>query len=573
MKNVIDLRSAAAVRRSPAGAAVFHRARDLSPPFRVFLSRLTGKSVGIPGFPVVDAPLVSLRSSAMEPLKDSSNVTRLPGAEDIRLREPPHNFEAEQALLGAILINNAAYQRVAEFLRPEHFADPLHGKLFDSLSRLIERGQVVSAVTLKTYVEQDEDMKAAGGATYLARLAAASVHVIDATAFGQAVHDLYLRRQLIDLGEGVVNGAFGGDVDETALNQIETAEKKLYDLASSGQTEGGFKPFRVALTEATVAAEAAYHRVGQLTGVASGLFQLDQLLGGLHRSDLIILAGRPSMGKTALATNIAFNAARAYREEIVDGKPKAVDGAVVGFFSLEMSSEQLATRMLAEQAEVPSEKIRKGELISSDFDRVLSVSHELEHLNFFIDDTPALSIAALRTRARRLKRTHGLGVLVVDYLQLLSPSGKNRQDNRVQEVSEITRGLKTLAKELDVPVLALSQLSRAVEQREDKRPQLSDLRESGSIEQDADVVMFVYREEYYLTRSEPTRRAEESDQRFNERHEGWRQRCEQTYGKAEVIVAKQRHGPTGIVRLSFEGQFTKFGNLAADGEGPGPVFE
>jgi replicative DNA helicase len=573
MKNVIDLRSAAAVRRSPAGAAVFHRARDLSPPFRVFLSRLTGKSVGITGFPVVDAPLVSLRSSAMEPLKDSSNVTRLPGAEDIRLREPPHNFEAEQALLGAILINNAAYQRVAEFLRPEHFADPLHGKLFDSLSRLIERGQVVSAVTLKTYVEQDEDMKAAGGATYLARLAAASVHVIDATAFGQAVHDLYLRRQLIELGEGVVNGAFGGDVDETALNQIETAEKKLYDLASSGQTEGGFKPFRVALTEATVAAEAAYHRVGQLTGVASGLFQLDQLLGGLHRSDLIILAGRPSMGKTALATNIAFNAARAYREEIVDGKPKAVDGAVVGFFSLEMSSEQLATRMLAEQAEVPSEKIRKGELISSDFDRVLSVSHELEHLNFFIDDTPALSIAALRTRARRLKRTHGLGVLVVDYLQLLSPSGKNRQDNRVQEVSEITRGLKTLAKELDVPVLALSQLSRAVEQREDKRPQLSDLRESGSIEQDADVVMFVYREEYYLTRSEPTRRAEESDQRFNERHEGWRQRCEQTYGKAEVIVAKQRHGPTGIVRLSFEGQFTKFGNLAADGEGPGPVFE
>ena len=553
------------MRRSGHALMVHHGVRDLSPPFSYSCPHRR--------FAVVNAPLASLRSSAMEPMKESSNVTRLPGAEDIRLREPPHNFEAEQALLGAILINNAAYQRVAEFLRPEHFADPLHGKLFDSLSRLIERGQVVSAVTLKTYVEQDEDMKAAGGAAYLARLAAASVHVIDATAFGQAVHDLYLRRQLIDLGEGVVNGAFGGDVDETALNQIEIAEKKLYDLASSGQTEGGFKPFRVALTEATVAAEAAYHRVGQLTGVASGLFQLDQLLGGLHRSDLIILAGRPSMGKTALATNIAFNAARAYREEIVEGKPKAVDGAVVGFFSLEMSSEQLATRMLAEQAEVPSEKIRKGELISSDFDRVLSVSHELEHLNFFIDDTPALSIAALRTRARRLKRTHGLGLLVVDYLQLLSPSGKNRQDNRVQEVSGITRGLKTLAKELDVPVLALSQLSRAVEQREDKRPQLADLRESGSIEQDADVVMFVYREEYYLTRSEPTRRAEESDQRFNERHEGWRQRCEQTYGKAEVIVAKQRHGPTGIVRLSFEGQFTKFGNLAADGEGPGPVFE
>ncbi len=508
----------------------------------------------------------------MEPLKESSNVTRLPGAEETRLREPPHNFEAEQALLGSILVNNASYQRVAEFLRPEHFADPSHGKLYDSLSRLIERGQVVSAVTLKTYVEQDPAMKEAGGAAYLARLAAASVHVIDAAAFGRAVHDLYLRRQLIDLGENVVNGAFSGDVDETALQQIEVAEKKLYDLATTGQTEGGFKPFRMALTEAMTAAEAAYGREGKLTGVATGLGQLDQLLGGLHRSDLLILAGRPSMGKTALATNIAFNAAKAYREEIVEGHPKAVDGAVVGFFSLEMSAEQLATRMLSEQAELSSEKIRKGEMNSTEFDRVLNVSHELEHLNFFIDDTPALSIAALRTRARRLKRTHGLGLIIVDYLQLLNPSGKSRQENRVQEVSEITRGLKTLAKELDVPVVALSQLSRAVEQREDKRPQLADLRESGSIEQDADVVMFVYREEYYLTRTEPARRAEESDQKFNERHDAWKQRCEETYGKAEVIVAKQRHGPTGIVRLSFEGQFTKFGNLDVGADEPVPAF-
>ncbi len=510
----------------------------------------------------------------MEPLKDTSNVTRLPGAEDVTFREPPHNFEAEQALLGAILVNNSAYQRVAEFLKPEHFADPLHGKLFDAVSRLIERGQVVSAVTLKSYVEQDEAVKAAGGATYLARLASASVHVIDAGDFGRTVHDLYLRRQLIDVGEGMVNGAFSGDIDEMALQQIELAEKKLYDLASSGQVDGGFRPFRAALTEATLAAEAAYHRVGQLTGVASGLFQLDQLLGGLHRSDLIILAGRPSMGKTALATNIAFNAVKAYREEHGDdGKPKVADGAVVGFFSLEMSAEQLATRILSEQAGISSEKIRKGELLGGDFDKVLSVSQELEHLNLFIDDTPALTIAALRTRARRLKRTHGLGMIVVDYLQLLNGSGRNKQDNRVQEVSEITRGLKTLAKELDVPVLALSQLSRAVEQREDKRPQLADLRESGSIEQDADVVMFVYREEYYLQRGEPTRRAEENDQRFNERHDSWKQRCEQTYGKAEVIVAKQRHGPTGIVRLSFEGHITKFDNLAADEDtSSGPAF-
>ena len=489
-------------------------------------------------------------------------------------REPPANLDAEQALLDAILVNNAVHERVAEFLRPEHFADPLHGKLFDSLSKLIERGQVVSAITLKTYVEQDEEIKAAGGAAYLARLAAASVHVVDALSFGRTVHDLYLRRQLIEIGETTVNEAFGGDVEETALQQIEEAEKKLYDLATTGQTEGGFKAFRTSLTEAMTAAEAAYHRAGQLTGVATGLFQLDQLLGGLHRSDLIILAARPAMGKSALATNIGFNAAQSYKEEMVDGRPKVTDGAVVGFFSLEMSAEQLATRMLSEQAQIPSEKIRKGELISSDFDKVISVSQQLEHLNFFIDDTPALSIAALRTRARRLKRTHGLGLNIVDYLQLLAPSGRNRQDNRVQEVSEITRGLKTLAKELDVPVLALSQLSRAVEQREDKRPQLADLRESGSIEQDADVVMFIYRDDYYLQREEPKRRDSETADHFNQRHEDWKQRCEQNYGKAEVIVAKQRHGPTGIVRLAFEGQFTKFDNLPAEADRAGglPTF-
>jgi replicative DNA helicase len=513
----------------------------------------------------------------MEPLKEPTNVTRLPtemagAADDIRFREPPHNFEAEQALLGAILVNNAAYQRVAEFLRPEHFADPLHGKIFDSLGKLIERGQVVSAVTLKTYVEQDEGMKAAGGAAYLARLAAASVHVVDAGDFGRTVHDLYLRRQLIEVGEDMVNGAHAGDLDEMALQQIELAEKKLYDLASSGQIEGGFKPFRAALTEAVTSAEAAYSRVGQLTGVATGMHALDQLLGGLHKSDLIILAGRPGMGKSSLATNLGFNAAKAYREEIIDGKPQAADGAVIGFFSLEMSAEQLATRMVSEQAEIASEKIRKGELISSEFEKVLTVSQQLEHLNFFIDDTPALSIAALRTRARRLKRTHGLGLLIIDYLQLLAPSGKTRQENRVQEVSEITRGLKTLAKELNVPVLALSQLSRAVEQREDKRPQLADLRESGSIEQDADVVMFIYRDDYYLQREEPKRRDNETSEHFNQRHDDWKQRCEQNYGKAEVIVAKQRHGPTGIVRLAFEGQFTRFGNLEDDGRMPGPSF-
>ena len=500
----------------------------------------------------------------MEPLKETSNVTRLPGVDDVRLREPPHNFEAEQALLGAILVNNAAYQRVAEFLRPEHFADPLHGKLFDSLTRLIERGQVVSAVTLKTYVEQDPGMKEAGGAAYLARLAAASVHVIDAASFGRAVHDLYLRRQLIDLGENVVNGAFSGDVDETALQQIEVAEKKLYDLATTGQTEGGFRPFRMALTEAMTAAEAAYGREGKLTGVATGLFQLDQLLGGLHRSDLLILAGRPSMGKTALATNIAFNAARAYREEIVDGHPKAVDGAVVGFFSLEMSAEQLATRMLSEQAEISSEKIRRGEVGSHEFDRVLNVSHELEHLNFFIDDTPAITIATLRARARRLKRQHGIGMIVVDYLQLVRGAATARNENRVQEVSEITQGLKAIAKELNLPVVALSQLSRQVEQRDDKRPQLSDLRESGAIEQDADIVMFVFREEYYMMRTQPEMNTAE--------HTEWQAKMDRVHNMAEVIIGKNRHGPTGNVKLHFEGAITKFSNLAESSHYPDPGF-
>jgi replicative DNA helicase len=348
----------------------------------------------------------------------------------------------------------------------------------------------------------------------------------------------------------VVNGAFKPTLEETAIEQIEVAEKKLYDLASVGQTDGGFKPFRQALTDAMVAAEAAYNRAGQLTGVATGLSQLDQLLGGLHRSDLLILAGRPSMGKTALATNIAFNAVKAYREEHgEDGKTKVTDGAVVGFFSLEMSAEQLANRILSEQSGISSEKIRKGELISSDFDKVIQVSQELEHLNLFIDDTPALSIAALRTRARRLKRTRGLGMIIVDYLQLLNPSGKSRQENRVQEVSEITRGLKTLAKELDVPVIALSQLSRAVEQREDKRPQLADLRESGSIEQDADVVMFVYREEYYLERS---------DKKNSHEHIS-------SMGGAEIIVAKQRNGPTGSLPMRFDGALTKFSDVDIDG--------
>jgi replicative DNA helicase len=476
-------------------------------------------------------------------------------------RTPPHNYEAEQALLGAVLLNNRAYEKVSEFLRPEHFADPVHGRIFAACGKLIERGQIANPVTLKTYFEGDGGLAEIGGTQYLAQLAGAVVTIINAEDYGKLVHDLHLRRELIALGEDMVNDAFEPVIDRQAMDQIGAAEAKLYDLATTGQIEGGFEAFGSILIETVRQAEAAHKRQGKLSGVPTGLIDMDTRLGGLHPSDLLILAGRPSMGKTSLATNIAFNAARAYAEEVdALGNKKAVDGAVVAFFSLEMSSEQLAARILAEQAEISSHKIRQGEMTNDEFERLVIAAQQLNRLALFIDDTPALSISAVRTRSRRLKRQHGLGLIVVDYLQLLRGSG-GASENRVQEVSEITRGLKALAKEMDVPVIALSQLSRAVEQREDKRPQLSDLRESGSIEQDADVVMFVYREQYYLERAEPGRRPEESEEKFNERYESWHKRLMEVVNTAEVIIAKQRHGPVGTVRLSFQGEFTKFGNL------------
>ncbi|CAA7627816.1 Replicative DNA helicase [Candidatus Terasakiella magnetica] len=495
-----------------------------------------------------------------------------PPAEGLGFRVPPHNFEAEQALLGAILLSNRAYEKVSEFLRPEHFADPVHGRIFATCGKLIERGQMANPVTLKTYFEQDGGLTEIGGTPYLAQLANSVVSVINAEDYGKLVFDLHLRRELIGLGEDLVNDAFAPDLESTAMDQIGGAEAKLYDLATTGQTEGGFEDFKSVLIGAIAGAEAAHKRQGKLSGVPTGLIDMDSKLGGLHESDLLILAGRPSMGKTSLATNIAFNAAYAYKEEIdALGRKKGVDGAITAFFSLEMSSEQLATRILAEQAEIASHKIRQGELSNEEFERLVIAAQNLHRLPLFIDDTPALSISAVRTRARRLQRQHGLGLIVIDYLQLLRGSSAN-SENRVQEVSEITRGLKALAKELSLPVIALSQLSRAVEQREDKRPQLSDLRESGSIEQDADVVMFVYREQYYLERAEPGRRPDEAEDKFNERHSKWQQRCEEVWNTAEVIIAKQRHGPVGTVRLSFQGEYTKFGNLAASDHYEEPGF-
>jgi replicative DNA helicase len=504
----------------------------------------------------------------------ASNVTRLRPEDDdaATYRSAPQNIEAEQALLGAILVNNTAYHRVSEFLLPEHFAEGVHGRIYEAIRTLVERGQIANPVSLKPLFDQEEALRTLGGGGYLGRLAASVITIVNAEDYGRTIHDLFLRRQLIEVGENVVNDAYKHDLALDAAAQIEVAEKRLFDLAETGRSEGGFQAFQRSLASAILQAEAAFKRSGKTTGVSSGFTDLDKLLGGLHPSDLIILAGRPSMGKTALATNIAFNAAKLYRPmQMPDGRTKAEDGAVVGFFSLEMSAEQLALRVLAEESGVSGDRIRRGDVSHDDFDRFVEASQRLATVPLFIDDTPALSIAGLRTRARRLKRQHGLDLIVVDYLQLLqgTPGGRGAE-NRVQEISEITRGLKAIAKELDLPVIALSQLSRQVEMREDKRPQLSDLRESGSIEQDADVVMFVFREEYYLSRGEPMRKPEENDDKYNERYERWKERLGQVSGTAEVIIAKQRHGPIGKVVLSFDGDTTKFDNFVSADHLPSP---
>jgi replicative DNA helicase len=493
----------------------------------------------------------------------TSRVTALREPDPEFIRTSPYNNDAEQRLLGALLISNSAYARVSEFLYAEHFGYAVHGRIFAAIGKLIERGQIANPVTLKNLFDQDGALTEIGGAQYLFQLANSAVTIINAEDYGRIIHDLYLRRELISIGEDVVNDAFRQDLDDKAPQQIERAEKKLFDLATVGQAEGGFRAFTAALTIAINNAEAAYKRHGKIVGVGTGFRDLDDKLGGLHPSDLVIIAGRPSMGKTALATNIAFNAAKSYKSTSTpDGRTIAEDGAVVGFFSLEMSAEQLAARILAEESGISSDRIRRGDVNQANFDKFVQASHRLQMLNLFIDDTPALSVSALRTRSRRLMRQQGLGLIVVDYLQLLRPSVQVRTlENRVQEISDITRSLKALAKELNVPVLALSQLSRAVEQREDKRPMLADLRESGSIEQDADVVMFIFREEYYLARREPPR-PDDGDKQANDEYEKWHKKFDSTYGLGEIIIAKQRHGPIGTVKLRFDAETTKFEDFA-----------
>jgi replicative DNA helicase len=471
-------------------------------------------------------------------------------------RSAPHNIEAEQGLLGAILVNNEAFYRVSDFLNPEHFFEPIHQKLYQLTRDLIRAGKIATPVTLKTFVDANIDIGGLTVSQYLARLAAEATTIINAEDYGRTVYDLFIRRSLIQVGEDMVNVAYDAPVDFAPRHQIEDAEKKLFDLAETGRYDGGFQRFGQALTTAIDMAAAAFQRDGKLSGVATGLDDLDRMMGGLQKSDLIIVAGRPGMGKTALATNIAYNVARAWRGEVKpDGHMETVNGGVVGFFSLEMSGEQLATRIIAEQTGIPSNQIRRGGISESDFEKIKDYSIELQNLPLYVDETGGLSIAQLAARARRLKRQRGLDFLVIDYLQLLSGSNKRSSENRVQEITEITTRLKALAKELNVPVMALSQLSRQVESRDDKRPQLSDLRESGSIEQDADVVMFVYREEYYHQMRKPS---EANREKFAE----WLAEADKVHGTAEVIIGKQRHGPTGTVELQFDGAVTRFSTLA-----------
>ncbi|HTQ82652.1 MAG TPA: replicative DNA helicase [Pseudolabrys sp.] len=473
-------------------------------------------------------------------------------------RSAPHNIEAEQALLGAILVNNEALYRVSDFLNPEHFFEPIHQKIYQLSRDLVRAGKIATPVTLKTFLDGNVDIGGMTLAQYLARLAAEATTIINAEDYGHTIYDLHIRRSLILVGEDMVNVAYDAPVDFSPRNQIEDAERRLYELAESGRYDGGFQRFAQALTTAVDMAAHAYQRDGKLSGLATGLDDLDRMMGGLQSSDLIILAGRPGMGKSALATNIGYKVAKGWRGEVrADGHTVTTNGGIVGFFSLEMSAEQLATRIIAEQTGIPSSQIRRGGISEADFERIKDHSVELQGLPFYLDETGGLSVAQLAARARRLKRQRGLDLLIIDYLQLLQGSTRRSAENRVQEITEITTKLKALAKELNVPILALSQLSRQVESRDDKRPQLSDLRESGSIEQDADVVLFVFREEYYHQMRKPL---ETNREKFAE----WLAEGEKVHGKAEVIIGKQRHGPTGTVDLQFEGALTRFSSLARE---------
>lgn len=476
----------------------------------------------------------------------NDQIIRLPEG-----RSELYNTQAEQIVLGTIILNNEYLNRVSEFLLPEHFFEPAHQKIYSQIIHNVEKANIIAnKITLKQFFDSEISVKSIGGANYLSTLMASASMIVDISHYGKLIQDLAMKRELVMIGEEVVNGAYKIDDKSSASEQIESAESKLFKLANQSSSRSDFRNISISLQQTLEKTNLARQRDNHISGISTGLADLDKMLGGMQNSDLIILAGRPSMGKTALAINMAVNACKFLNKDVEDEKDKKA----VGFFSLEMSSDQLAARILSMESSINATKFRSGQINDMEWEAIAARSADIASWPFFIDDTPALSISAVRTRVRRMVRKHNLAFILVDYLQLLKGSGSKSSENRVQEVSEITQGLKAIAKEFNMPVMALSQLSRAVEQRDDKRPQLSDLRESGSIEQDADVVAFIYRESYYHERLQPP---EADIAKFEE----WKIRMNELRNVSEVIIAKQRNGPIGNVHLFFDAEFTRFGNL------------
>ena len=490
-----------------------------------------------------------------------NNLQSVRNKENQEISEKFQNFDAEIAVIGCLLWDNKSYEKIADFLTEDHFIDLNNKNIFKTIKRLLDKNILVTPITLKNYLEEN-DKDSFDNYTYLNQIKDSAPSTQNAYQYARLLYDLHIKRSLIGIGKNIIQDTISNEEDLEGINLIENAENDLYNLSQTGSSDRKYSLFGESLKKAIDIIDQSFKREGKIAGLPSGLKDLDKKLGGFHNSDLIIIAGRPSMGKTALGTNIAFNAAKKFKEKEDEfGNKTTIDGGKIAFFSLEMSSEQLATRVLAEQSKISGDKMRKAELNKEDFKKIAKVSSELENLNLVIDDNPILTISSLRARARRLKRLYDIDMIIIDYLQLMSGSQNVKNDGRVQEISEITRGLKAIAKELNIPIIALSQLSRQVEQREDKRPLLADLRESGTIEQDSDVVMFIFRESYYLERMEPIKKPDEQNDRYNERHQRWRELCESRYNIADIIIAKQRHGPTGAIKTHFDPNFTKFSDL------------
>ena len=490
-----------------------------------------------------------------------NNLQSVQNKENQEISEKFQNFDAEIAVIGCLLWDNKSYEKIADFLIEDHFIDLNNKNIFKTIKRLLDKNILVTPITLKNYLEEN-DKDSFDNYTYLNQIKDSAPSTQNAYQYARLLYDLHIKRSLIGIGKNIIQDTISNEEDLEGINLIENAENDLYNLSQTGSSDRKYSLFGESLKKAIDIIDQSFKREGKIAGLPSGLKDLDKKLGGFHNSDLIIIAGRPSMGKTALGTNIAFNAAKKFKEKEDEfGNKTTIDGGKIAFFSLEMSSEQLATRVLAEQSKISGDKMRKAELNKEDFKKIAKVSSELENLNLVIDDNPILTISSLRARARRLRRLYDIDMIIIDYLQLMSGSQNVKNDGRVQEISEITRGLKAIAKELNIPIIALSQLSRQVEQREDKRPLLADLRESGTIEQDSDVVMFIFRESYYLERMEPIKKPDEQNDRYNERHQRWRELCESRYNIADIIIAKQRHGPTGAIKTHFDPNFTKFSDL------------